>query len=63
MGDTEPNLSALLAATADVIKHCVTGVDVNDLAIEITKVAFWMEAFGRRATPCSSTRTFASAWR
>jgi hypothetical protein len=37
---------ALRAATADVIEHCVYGVDVNDLAIEITKVALWLEAFG-----------------
>ena len=32
-------------ATADVIEHCVYGVDLNDLAIEITKVALWLEAF------------------
>ena len=35
----------LRAATADVIEHCVYGVDLNDLAIEITKVALWLEAF------------------
>ena len=28
-----------------MIEHCVYGVDVNDLAIEITKVALWLEAF------------------
>jgi len=44
-GDTEPNPVALRAATADVIEHCVYGVDINDLAIEITKVALWLEAF------------------
>jgi hypothetical protein len=33
------------SATADVIEHCVYGVDLNDLAIEITKVALWLEAF------------------
>ncbi|BCQ07072.1 hypothetical protein JMUB5695_00488 [Mycobacterium heckeshornense] len=44
-GDTEPNPVALRAATADVIEHCVYGVDLNDLAIEITKVALWLEAF------------------
>ncbi|MFJ9371322.1 Eco57I restriction-modification methylase domain-containing protein [Nocardia sp. NPDC101769] len=44
-GDTEPNPAALRAATADVIEHCVYGVDLNDLAIEITKVALWLEAF------------------
>ncbi|GFG53373.1 restriction endonuclease [Mycolicibacterium agri] len=44
-GDTEPPPAALRAATADVIEHCVYGVDLNDLAIEITKVALWLEAF------------------
>lgn len=44
-GDTEPTPAALRAATADVIDRCVYGVDLNDLAIEITKVALWLEAF------------------
>ncbi|MGE2731756.1 Eco57I restriction-modification methylase domain-containing protein [Mycolicibacterium vaccae] len=44
-GDTEPTPSALRMATADVIERCVYGVDLNDLAIEITKVALWLEAF------------------
>ncbi len=44
-GDTEPTPAALRAATADVIERCLYGVDLNDLAIEITKVALWLEAF------------------
>ncbi|MCF8784366.1 Eco57I restriction-modification methylase domain-containing protein [Rhodococcus ruber] len=44
-GDTEPNPVALRTATADVVERCVYGVDLNDLAIEITKVALWLEAF------------------
>ena len=44
-GDTEPSPAAVRAATADVIERCVYGVDLNDLAIEITKVALWLEAF------------------
>lgn len=44
-GDTEPTPAALRLATADVIERCVYGVDLNDLAIEITKVALWLEAF------------------
>lgn len=44
-GDTEPTPAAVRAATADVIDRCVYGVDLNDLAIEITKVALWLEAF------------------
>jgi hypothetical protein len=44
-GDTEPAPQTLRAATADVIERCIYGVDLNDLAIEITKVALWLEAF------------------
>ena len=48
-GDSEPDPVSLRAATADVIERCIYGVDVNDLAIEISKVALWLEAFdGRR---------------
>ena len=43
--ETEPSPAAVRAATADVIERCVYGVDLNDLAIEITKVALWLEAF------------------
>jgi hypothetical protein len=51
-GDTEPGPQALRAATADVIERCIYGVDLNDLAIEITKVALWLEAFdGSRPFP------------
>jgi hypothetical protein len=44
-GETEPTPAELRAAAADVIERCVYGVDLNDLAIEITKVALWLEAF------------------
>ncbi|RZL83056.1 MAG: restriction endonuclease [Rhodococcus sp. (in: high G+C Gram-positive bacteria)] len=44
-GDTEPSPIDLRTATADVIERCIYGVDLNDLAIEITKVALWLEAF------------------
>lgn len=44
-GETEPSPAELRGATADVIERCVYGVDLNDLAIEITKVALWLEAF------------------
>jgi hypothetical protein len=44
-GDTEPSPAAVRAATADVIERCMYGVDLNDLAIEITKIALWLEAF------------------
>jgi hypothetical protein len=44
-GETEPTPGELRRATADVIERCVYGVDLNDLALEITKVALWLEAF------------------
>ncbi|MBY0287281.1 MAG: N-6 DNA methylase [Mycobacteriaceae bacterium] len=44
-GEIEPTPAAVRKATADVIERCVYGVDLNDLAIEITKVALWLEAF------------------
>jgi hypothetical protein len=44
-GDSEPTPAAVRAATADVIEHCIYGVDLNDLALEITKAALWLEAF------------------
>ena len=40
-----PAPAGVRAATADVIERCLYGVDLNDLAIEITKVALWLEAF------------------
>lgn len=52
VGDAEPSPAALRTATADVIEHCIYGVDINDLAIEIAKVALWLEAFdGSRPLP------------
>lgn len=51
-GEIEPGPQTLRAAIADVIERCIYGVDLNDLAIEITKVALWLEAFdGSRPLP------------
>jgi hypothetical protein len=51
-GDTEPSPRAVREATGDVIERCIYGVDVNELAIEIAKVALWLEAFdGSRPFP------------
>jgi len=43
--DAEPGPTEMRTATADVVERCLYGVDLNDLAIEITKVALWLEAF------------------
>ncbi|GAA5155837.1 N-6 DNA methylase [Pseudonocardia eucalypti] len=54
--DAEPTPQAMRAAMADVVARCVYGVDLNDLAIEITKVALWLESFdGSRPLPFLDT--------
>jgi hypothetical protein len=43
-GDDEPSPEALRHALRDVIGRCIYGVDVNAMAVELCKVALWMEA-------------------
>lgn len=43
-GDPEPSPEALRDAMRDVVANCIYGVDLNDLATEITKVALWLES-------------------
>ncbi len=43
-GDDEPSPEALRAALRDVVGHCLYGVDLNPMAVELAKVALWMEA-------------------
>ncbi len=62
-GDTEPSPPTVRAATADVIEHCVYGVDLNDLAIEITKSHSGWKPSTPAAHSHSSTPTSASATR
>ena len=40
----EPSVEALRAALRDVVKHCIYGVDVNPMAVELAKVSLWLEA-------------------
>ena len=42
--DPEPSPGELRAALRDVVGHCLHGVDVNPMAVELCKVALWMEA-------------------
>ena len=42
-GDEEPTPAALRAALRDVVRHCIYGVDINPMAVELCKVALWME--------------------
>jgi hypothetical protein len=43
-GDEEPAPKAIRTALRDAIGHCIYGVDVNPMAVELCKVALWMEA-------------------
>ncbi len=40
----QPSPTFLRQAIRDVIRHCIYGVDLNPLAVELCKVALWLEA-------------------
>ncbi len=42
--EDQPTPPAIRQATRDVIRHCIYGVDLNPLAVELCKVALWLEA-------------------
>jgi len=42
-GDEEPAPEVLRQALRDVIGHCIYGVDINPMAVELCKVSLWME--------------------
>ena len=44
MGDEEPTLETRRAALRDVVSHCIYGVDINPMAVELCKFNLWMEA-------------------
>jgi hypothetical protein len=43
-GEEQPSPAAFRTAIRDVIKECIYGVDLNPLAVELCKVALWLEA-------------------
>lgn len=43
-GDDQPGPAAFREAVRDVIRHCIYGMDLNPLAVELCKVALWLEA-------------------
>lgn len=43
-GDEEPAPDVYRHALRDVIGHCIYGVDMNPMAVELCKVSLWMEA-------------------
>jgi hypothetical protein len=43
-GDEEPSPEATRTALRDVVSHCLYGIDVNPMAVELCKVSLWIEA-------------------
>jgi hypothetical protein len=43
VGDDEPTPEQFHIAVRDVISHCVHGVDLNPLAVDLCKLALWLE--------------------
>ncbi len=43
-GEEQPAPPAYRAAVRDVIRQCIYGVDLNPLAVELCKLALWLEA-------------------
>jgi hypothetical protein len=43
--EEQPNPFAIRKAMKDVVRNCIYGVDKNPLAIELCKIALWLEAY------------------
>lgn len=43
-GEQQPNPQSFRKALKEVIRHCIYGVDKNPLAVELCKVALWLES-------------------
>ncbi|MCX6872669.1 MAG: hypothetical protein NTW21_02520 [Verrucomicrobia bacterium] len=43
-GEEEPSPAVYRTALRDVISHCLYGVDINPMAVELCKVTLWLEA-------------------
>ena len=56
-GDEEPAPEAYRQALRDVIGHCIFGVDINPMAVELCKINLWLESMSRAVLFPSSTTT------
>jgi len=43
--EEQPNPIAIRKAMKDVVRNCIYGVDKNPLAVELCKIALWLEAY------------------
>lgn len=43
--EEQPNPTAIRKAMKDVVRNCIYGVDKNPLAVELCKIALWLEAY------------------
>ncbi|MHC1770186.1 MAG: N-6 DNA methylase [Flexilinea sp.] len=43
-GENEPSPNETRRALRDVIRHCIYGVDINPMAVELCKVNLWLES-------------------
>lgn len=46
-GEAQPGPEPLRKAIRDAIQNCIYGVDLNPLAVDLCKVALWIEGFNR----------------
>jgi hypothetical protein len=42
-GDREPSPAEVRQALRDVVRHCIHGVDVNPLAVDLCRLSLWLE--------------------
>lgn len=46
-GEEQPTPDQFRTAVRDVIQHCIYGVDLNPLAVDLCKVALWLEGHNK----------------
>jgi hypothetical protein len=44
-GENQPGVETVREAVRDVITHCIYGVDMNPLAVDLCKLALWLESY------------------